>query len=417
MPIHCWENDQFRFFQLLGNRGEIIAVSRTPALQGQTHMKNESLRTLLQRAAAAIETPGDLTPDELRQVAADLLNCKSPDAHPLIGQSFPVLDQGFVKLVRFMGGDAEIVEAARLTAQSEGKGDDRNLLRFLMRHNHSTPIEFFEIVLHVRCPMDVWRQWIRHRTANVNEYSTRYTAAIDACQQTLPEQWRMQSTSNRQGSAGVLDGAWPPGYTFDAATGRVFLPVDTKMQMVDGYDEIDGVHRAYISVRGETNTLGGYLTDREQDVHVVCREAYEERLALGVAKEQARKDLPLSNYTEAYWKIDGGNLINFLRLRMDGHAQKEIRDYATVIGEQILSQLCPNLWEAFNDYVFHAMKLTRLDIVVINNLLHLRQFLGDQATTEDFMAAQYEDWKPLEKCRERDECLAKLQKLGLVQTP
>ena len=396
-------------------------------------MAKETLRQLLNRAAAAIETPDDLYAADRRAIAADLLNCKSPDAHPLVGQSFPVLDQGFVKLVRFMGGDAEIVEAARLTAQSEGKevGGDRNLLRFLMRHSHSTPIEFFEIVLHVRCPMDVWRQWIRHRTANVNEYSTRYTAAIDACQQTQPDEWRTQSTSNRQGSAGVLGGAWPPGYTFDAATGRVFLPVDTTMQMVDGYAEIDGVHRAYIAVRGETNTLNGYLTDREQDVHVLCREAYEERLALGVAKEQARKDLPLSNYTEAYWKIDGGNLINFLRLRMDGHAQKEIRDYATLIGEQILSQLCPMLWEAFNDYVFQAMKLTRLDQVVIKNLLvnAQRQLCtdpGDDRTSSvapsfippyglsEFTAAQYDDWKPLEKCRERDECLSKLVKLGIV---
>ena len=342
--------------------------------------------------------------------------------HPLIGKRFPVLDDGFVKLVDFLGGDAAIVEAARLTAQSEGRevGSDRSLLRFLMRHNHSTPTEFFEIVLHVRCPMDVWRQWIRHRTASVNEYSTRYTAAIDACQQTQPDEWRRQSQSNRQGSAGMLEGDWPTGYMLDEATGRMYLPPDVRPDLADGNDQIDGEQRFYVAVSQNGNTPGGYLTDRERDLHTLAREVYEERLAFGVAKEQARKDLPLSNYTEAYWKIDGGNLINFLRLRMDGHAQKEIRDYANIIGEQILSQICPLLYEAFVDYVHEAMKLTRLDQVTIKQLLQLPardvSLTGDVPpyTAADFMRCQYAEWATLTNCRERDECLAKLKKLGLV---
>lgn len=126
-------------------------------------MKTLPLRQLLIAARNALLGVNQLDGLSVEELAVQLCNCDSPDVHPLVGESFPVLDGGFVKLVRLMGGDASIVEAARLTAQSEGReiGDDRSLLRYLMRHSHSTPTEFFEIVLHVRCTMDVWRQWVR----------------------------------------------------------------------------------------------------------------------------------------------------------------------------------------------------------------------------------------------------------------
>src|SRR5512139_335004 len=124
----------------------------------------------------------------------------------ILGEAFRVLDEGFVRLVDYMGDDAAIVQAARV---SYGKGtrrvhEDRALIRYLMRHSHTTPFEMCEIKLHVRVPMDIWRQWIRHRTASVNEYSTRYSEAIEGAHRTAPDAWRLQSTSNRQGSSGVI---------------------------------------------------------------------------------------------------------------------------------------------------------------------------------------------------------------------
>lgn len=282
-------------------------------------------------------------------------------------KKFPVLDDGFVCLVDVMGDDSAVVQAARV---SYGEGtkrvsDDRTLIRYLMRHRHSTPFEMAEIKLLVRVPMDTWRQWIRHRTANVNEYSTRYSVAIDATQTTPPNEWRSQAASNRQGSEGLL-------------------PSD----------------------------LGEKLTAAEKTLQTEARRIYEERLAAGVAREQARKDLPLSTYTEAYWKVDLHNLLHFLALRMDAHAQKEIRDYSTAIGEQIVKPLFPVVWEAFEDYRMGGMSLTRLDIGVIGRLSATG---GTPPYPEDaFLAAQDETWRELTRSRERDECRAKLVRLGLM---
>src|SRR5947208_15210352 len=141
--------------------------------------------------------------------ARRLERTKVPDLDNILGLLFKVLDDGFVRVIDYMGGDESIVQAARV---SYGKGtkrihEDRGLIRYLMRHRHTTPFEMCEIKFHVRVPMDCWRQWIRHRTANVNEYSTRYSVAIDASQRTEPGEWRLQSTDSKQGSAGNLDAA------------------------------------------------------------------------------------------------------------------------------------------------------------------------------------------------------------------
>ena len=204
-------------------------------------------------------------------------------------KKFPVLNDGFVCLVDAMGSDDAIVQAARVSYGDGTKSvsDDRTLIRYLMRHRHTTPFEMAEIKLLVRIPMDAWRQWIRHRTASVNEYSTRYSVAIDSAQTTEPDAWRLQTTTNRQGSAGLLDPA-----------------------------------------------EGAALTASEREFQKSARELYERRVELGVAREQARKDLPLSTYTQAYWKCDLHNLFHFLALRMEEHAQLEIRQYATIIGEK-----------------------------------------------------------------------------------
>ena len=241
----------------------------------------------------------------------------------VLGVAFPVLDDGFVRVVDYMGHDGSVVQAARVSygAGTKRVHEDRGLIRYLLRHAHTTPFEMCEITLHVRVPMDTWRQWIRHRTANVNEYSTRYSVAIDAAQRTPPGQWRQQSRDNRQGSAG-------------------FLPAE----------------------HGEA------LTAAEATLQGLARQTYDARLAAGVAREQARKDLPLSTYTEAYWKIDLHNLLHFLQLRMDDHAQEEIRAYAVLIGDEIVATWVPLVWEAFTDYRRHALRLSRIEIEIVSAL-------------------------------------------------
>jgi len=236
-----------------------------------------------------------------------------PALDAMLGRPLPVLDQGFVRVIDYMGSDESIVQAARV---SYGLGtktvqDDRELIRYLMRHSHTSPFEMCEIKLHVRVPMDCWRQWIRHRTANVNEYSTRYSLAIDAAYATPPDGWRLQAKRNKQGSEGRLDQA-----------------------------------------RGKA------LSREEARLQQYCRKVYDGRIEVGVAREQARKDLPLATYTEAYWKIDLHNLLNFLYLRMDSKAQYEIRTYAEVIGDQVVKPWCPLTWEAFGDYAQHLVRLS-----------------------------------------------------------
>jgi thymidylate synthase (FAD) len=233
-----------------------------------------------------------------------------------------------------------------------------------MRHHHTTPFEMCELKLHVRVPMDCWRQWIRHRTANVNEYSTRYSIAIDAAQTTPPTDWRVQSSTNRQGSTGLLN-------------------VET----------------------------GAQLSQKEAALHRAARELYEERLALGVAREQARKDLPLSTYTEAYWKIDLHNLFHFLALRIDEHAQAEIRAYAEVIGTKIVQRWCPLAWEAFVDYRLKSLALSRIEMDIIRAL---SQGHSAQAMALARGAALLPAAGELpRRNRERDELEAKLIVLGL----
>jgi thymidylate synthase (FAD) len=290
-----------------------------------------------------------------------------PELDSILGVPFKVLDDGFVRVVDYMGSDESIVQAARV---SYGKGtkkvsEDRGLIRYLMRHRHTTPLEMCELKLHVRVPMDCWRQWIRHRTANVNEYSTRYSEAIDACQKTPSDSWRTQAAVNKQGSGDMLDA-----------------------------------------------TVGGELSNAEAELHRFSREIYETRLKAGVAREQARKDLPLSTYTEAYWKVDLHNLFHFLELRMDAHAQLEIRSYATIIGNEIVAHWCPMAWEAFTDYRLGALNLNRFDVEIATALV--------SGNTQEAvkLAIQFrlldQNGQPTERNRERDELESKMVRLGLL---
>ncbi|MDA3902168.1 MAG: FAD-dependent thymidylate synthase [Desulfuromusa sp.] len=283
-------------------------------------------------------------------MTTQLIRPSSPELDSILGQTFPVLDDGFVRVVDYMGNDNSIVQAARVSYGDGTKkvSEDRALIRYLLRNHHTTPFEMCTLKLHVRVPMDTWRQWIRHRTASVNEYSTRYSIAIDGSQMTNPDQWRQQAQDNKQGSAGFFD-----------------------------------------------PTVGSELSTAEQELHRLAKNVYNDRLERGVAREQARKDLPLSTYTEAFWQMDLHNLLHFLALRMDSHAQLEIRRYAEAIGEQIVSRWVPLAWEAFKDYRFNQMTLSQQD----QELLALLAGGKDQAA---------DDW-----CRERGWVKTKAEKLVL----
>jgi thymidylate synthase (FAD) len=315
-----------------------------------------------------------------------------------------------------MGDDEAICQAARVSygAGTKKTSDDRTLIRYLLRHRHTTPFEMCELKFMVKVPMDCWRQWIRHRTASVNEYSTRYSQAIDDRCRVGSSNWRAQSASNKQGSEGMVD-TWPEGYKPNSF-GQVEFPdtEDTDIgQPPDEPYDVDAAHLPGEPFTGRTPTPGEYLSDRESVLHSHIQVVYEERLEFGVAREVARKDLPLSTYTKAYWKIDLHNLLHFLSLRMDPHAQLEIRSYANVIGEEIVASLFPQVWEAFLDYKLNAMQLSALEVQALQAINCNEECTPISVKT--FMKRYQPDaWVCLERCRERDECLAKLQDLRLV---
>jgi len=246
-------------------------------------------------------------------------------ADEILDKEFPCLDFGFVRLVDYMGSDAAIVQAARV---SYGKGttkihQDRGLIRYLMRHNHTSPFEMVEFKFHCKMPIFVARQWIRHRTASVNEYSLRYSKAIGDFYVPSATAIRFQSKTNRQGGS------------------EETVPEELQqrvLQIIKAHSE-----KAWSD--------------------------YEELEAHDIARELARIHLPLSLYTEWYWKIDLSNLLHFLKLRIDAHAQYEIRVYAEAIAE-IVKNIVPITWEAFTDYVIAARQFSKQEIEVLETQLN-----------------------------------------------
>ncbi len=242
-----------------------------------------------------------------------------------------VLDKGFVGLVDVMGDDAAIVQAART---SYGKGtksvsEDRTLIRYLMRHWHTSVFEMVEFKFHIKLPIFVMRQHVRHRTANLNEYSGRYSVMTDEFY--IPELTRMQSQSvtNKQGSGELLQGE------------ELVMAHNTITRMsADAY-------AGYLSL---VNEPGGRPYNRED--------------RQGLSRELARIVLPVNNYTECYWKIDLKNLFHYTKLRADAHAQWEIQEFARALA-QFVKQRCPIAFEAFEDYMEHNVMISRLE----NNLL------------------------------------------------
>jgi thymidylate synthase (FAD) len=267
-----------------------------------------------------------------------------PALEDILYTPIPVLDHGFVRVIDYFGDDAAVVQAARV---SYGKGtrkvqDDRNLIRYLMRHRHSTPFEMCEIKLHVKLPIFVARQWIRHRTANVNEYSARYSILDREFYVPLPENLAAQSASNRQGRGDRLEGS-------DA---------EHALQAIEGLSA--EAYRAY-----------EHLLNQRADGAVI------DEARPGLARELARMVLPTNYYTQWYWKIDLQNLLHFLSLRADAHAQYEIRVYAEVIA-QIVEKWTPLAWEAFRDYRMTGASISGPGLAVLKRML-----AGEQVTQAD----------------------------------
>ena len=281
-----------------------------------------------------------LTPEQQEEIRRQRESCRpssrvlSPGLEERLFEAVPVLDHGFVRVVDYMGDDAAVVQAARV---SYGHGtrrarDDENLIRYLMRHRHSTPFEMCEIKFHVKLPVFVARQWIRHRTANVNEYSARYSILEDEFYLPRPEDVAAQSRRNAQGRGRLV-----PKEQADDAIGRIR----------------EGARRAYSDYEALLNEREGEIVDAER---------------AGIARELARVALPLGVYTQWYWKIDLHNLLHFLELRSGSHAQFEIRAYSEVIG-LLVAAWVPMVWRAFCDYRLEARTLSGPAVRVLRSLL------------------------------------------------
>ncbi len=266
----------------------------------QLAMSVDETRLTAEQAAAV---------DEARLVSNSTRRVTAPALEAVLYQAIPVLDKGFVRVVDYMGDDHAIVQAARVSygAGTKTVRTDAGLIDYLMRHQHTSPFEMCDIKLHVKLPVFVARQWIRHRTASVNEYSGRYSEIADSFYEPEPSAIGRQSSLNRQGSAGAVS-------------------PEAAERAIDAWR--DGAAQAY-------ERYQSLLTDEDD----------------AVAREVARIGLPVSHYTEWYWKINLHNLLRFLELRMDSHAQYEIRVYAEAIG-RIVSAWVPLTWASFLDQRF-----------------------------------------------------------------
>lgn len=280
----------------------------------------------------------------------------APRLEEILFEPLPVLDHGFIRVVDYMGDDAAIVQAARV---SYGKGtrkisQDEGLIRYLMRHRHTSPFEMCEIKLHVKLPMFVARQWIRHRTANVNEYSARYSILDKEFYVPAPEHVAAQSAVNNQGR----------GARFDAAAADAALAVLRRdaAQAFDSYEHLLNADAA------------GAAIDRSRP---------------GLARELARIGLPLSAYTQWYWKTDLHNMFHFLSLRADSHAQYEIRVYADALRD-VVERWTPLAARAFEDYRLYGAELSRQGLDVVR-----RRLRGD-AVEQKTSGLSAREWRELE---------------------
>ena len=292
-----------------------------------------------------------LTPEQTAEIEAaratarPTLRAVSEGMEAHLYRAHPVLDHGFIRVIDYMGDDSAIVQAARVSygAGTKHVQNDEGLIRYLMRHWHSTPFEMCEIKLHVKLPVFVARQWIRHRTANVNEYSARYSILDREFYIPSPEQLAAQSTVNNQGRGEVLTGE-------EAARVLELLKSDANR----AYDH----YEAMLSQEGQQ----------------------------GLARELARMNLPANIYTQWYWKVDLHNLFHFLRLRADPHAQYEIRVYAEAIAACVKDWV-PLAYAAFEDYRMGGVTLSAKAIAV------LKRRLNGETVTQEASGMSKGEWR------------------------
>ena len=298
--------------------------------------------------------PMPLSPDQLAEIEAaraaprQTLRAVSEGMEAHLYKATPVLDHGFIRVVDYMGDDAAIVQAARVSygAGTKHVQNDEGLIRYLMRHWHSTPFEMCEVKLHVKLPVFVARQWIRHRTANVNEYSARYSILDREFYIPEPSQLAAQSAVNNQGRGEVLQGE-------EAARVLDMLKSDANT----AYDH----YEAMLSQDGQQ----------------------------GLARELARMNLPANIYTQWYWKVDLHNLFHFLRLRADPHAQYEIRVYAEAICK-VVADWVPIAYGAFEDYRMGGANLSAKAVDV------LRRRLKGETVSQESSGMSKGEWREFE---------------------
>jgi thymidylate synthase (FAD) len=273
--------------------------------------------------------------EQLRASRSTTLRATVPSLEEILYKPLPALDHGFVRVVDYMGDDTAIVQSARV---SYGKGtkkisNDKGLIKYLMRHWHSTPFEMCEIKLHVKLPIFIARQWIRHRTANVNEYSARYSILDKEFYIPSVENLASQSQVNKQGRAESLS------------------PEEANKVITLLKNDAEQTYRNYEVMLNE-NSEGETLDDS----------------SMGIARELARMNLTLNTYTQWYWKIDLNNLLHFLALRADAHAQYEIRVYADIILD-IVKKWVPVTYEAFEDYRVGGTQLSAKEILILKKII------------------------------------------------
>lgn len=286
---------------------------------------------------------------EARSRAASTIRPTVPALEAMLFQTFPVLDHGFVRVIDYMGDDAAIVQAARV---SYGRGtkrvqEDAGLIRYLMRHRHSTPFEMCEIKFHVKLPIFVARQWIRHRTASVNEISARYSILDKEFYIPSPDNLAAQAVINRQGRGEVLDGE-------EAAEVLALLRTDAE------------------------RTYANYASMLNEGEH-------SDKSRRGLARELARMNLTLNTYTQWYWKTNLHNLFHFLSLRADAHAQYEIRVYADEM-MRMTEAWVPIATAAFRDYRLGAVTLSAQMVSVV------KRMLGGEAVTQETSGLNRREW-------------------------
>lgn len=285
-----------------------------------------------------------------------------PALEAILGEPIKVLDHGFVRVVDYMGDDSAIVQAARV---SYGKGtkhvsQDKGLINYLMRHWHSTPFEMCEIKLHVKLPIFVARQWIRHRTANVNEYSARYSVMDKEFYIPEPQHMAAQSKVNNQGRGELLTAE-------ESAKVISLLRADAE-QVYAHYEQFIGAENA----------------DKVTELHG------EGEATPTIARELARMNLTLNYYTQWYWKIDLHNLMHFLMLRADPHAQYEIRVYADAI-INVMKDWVPLAYDAFVEHRLHGARFSKSGMAV------LKRMLAGEAVTQETSGLTKREWDELQK--------------------